>query len=172
MNKINMRFLTGVLALCFCSVSVAHAAPTVKRLGSNTAKIGSNASVVTAPTPSKSSSSSAPQRLGSIRGIGTAGTSSTNRVSGSISSSKAADRLGVKIGPYVQTGKSIAKGPKAYVPATQPSEQPVTPTEINLKAGDNILLEDNEISLNPVIVERISSLEDLMETKQNILKVG
>ena len=173
MNKISMRFLSGVLMLCFCGISAAHAAPTVKRLGSNTAKIGSNANVVTAPTPSKSSSSSTPQRLGSIRGIGTTASVPTNRVSGSLSSSKDSNRLGVKVGPYVQTGNSIAKGPKAMAPATQPSEQPVTPTEINLHSGDEwILLENDEISLNPTVVNRISALEELMPTKQNILTVG
>ena len=173
MNKVNIRFLSGVLALCFCSISAAHAVPTVKRLGSNTAKIGSNASVVTAPTPTKSSTSSEPQRLSSVRSIGTTAAVPTNRVSGSLSSASDTNRLGFKIGPYVQTGNSISKGPKAMAPEQQPSEQPVVPSELNLHAGDEwILVDGDEISLNPVVIERITTLEELMPTKQNILTVG
>jgi len=190
MNKINMRFLSGVLMLCFCGISAAHAAPTVKRLGSSTAKIGTNASVVTAPTPTKSSASSTPQRLGSVRGVGTTASVPTNRVSGSISSSGDANRLGFKVAPYVQTGNSISKMPKAQVPASQSSE-PTVPSDwetriealenempnkqnnLRIKSGDEwIILEDDEISLNPNMTNRVSALEDLIQTKQNALTVG
>lgn len=63
MNKQNVIFLSGVLAMCVLGTTGANAVPSVRMLGTNSAKIGTNATVV----KSDNNTNTSTQRLGTIR---------------------------------------------------------------------------------------------------------
>ena len=63
MTKHNMRFLSSVLVLCVFGIASVDAAPSVRMLGTNSARIGTNATVV----KSNNNTNTSTQRLGTIR---------------------------------------------------------------------------------------------------------
>lgn len=166
MKKSNQRFLSGLVVLCTFCITNAFAVPSVKMLGTNTARVGVNSSTVKQDAPTKVNTVSTPQRLGSIRAQNATTGTLSNRVSGASVSSDS-NRLGFKIGPYMQVGTSVSNPAKA--PAIQPA-QPVVQKELN--AGDWILIADDTVSLDPEVTDRIVELEDTMPKKQNKLRVG
>ena len=173
MNK-KIRFLSSVLVLCLFGIADASAAPSVKMLGTNNARVGNNATVVRSAKPSTSTSST--QRLGSIRTktTNTVAPVSINKVgstSGSLNSA-GADESRLSLGKYIHSS-GVASG--NIKPVTMSSEfttladrvsdlEAVVDTkQAELSVGsDGLILENNTISLDSSITElpeRVSDLE-------------
>lgn len=148
-----MRFLSSVLVLCAFGIAGANAAPSVRMLGTNTARVGTNAAVV--KSDSKATSTSTPQRLGSIRAknIGTAAPVTINKVPGSTLSTASSDESRLGLGKYVNVG-TVNSGNVKKAPAYQPA-QPATPSA--------------DIS---ALTDRISDLERAVDAKQDAISVS
>lgn len=155
MNKSDMRFLTSVLVMFFCGTAGVSAAPSVKMLGSNTARVGTNATVVKANT-----NTSATQRLGSIRPktVTTVAPVSVNKVVTKTSTEGSADEARLSLGKYIHSTGTAAGTIKP------------TGTTTSASAASNEFV---------ALAERVDTLEGNMETlgtniqsKQGILQPG
>jgi len=107
MNKTNIRFLSSVLVMSVFGITGVYAAPSVKMLGTNTAKIGTNAAVVRTSNANTTST----QRLGSVRAKGVvSGTPVTvNKVPSKVSTSDAGNDARLSLGKYIHT-TGVASG--------------------------------------------------------------
>lgn len=154
MNKSDMRFLTSVLVMFFCGTAGVSAAPSVKMLGANTARVGTNATVVKANT-----NTSATQRLGSIRPKTVTAVSpvSVNKVVTKTSTEGSADEARLSLGKYIHSTGTAAGTIK-----------PTGTTSASTASNEFVELAD-----------RVDTLEGNMETlgtsiqsKQGILQPG
>lgn len=148
--KSNMRFLSSVMVLCVFGIAGANAAPSVRMLGTNTARVGTNAAVV--KSDSKATTST-PQRLGSIRAknIGTAAPVTINKVSSATLSSGSSDESRLGLGKYVHANVLPSGSVK---PAKAPAENPAQTSDLT------------------ALTDRVSDLEIGIEGKQDAVSVG
>ena len=178
MNK-NIRFLSSVLVLGLFGIAGADAAPSVKMLGTNSARVGNNATVVRSAKPSNTTSST--QRLGSIRAktTNTAAPVTINKVATATGSlnSVGADESRLSLGKYIHSS-GVASG--NIKPVTMSSEfvtlsdrvsdlEAVVDTkqaELSV-SGEGLVLENNTISLDSTMAAlpgRVSDLENDLST--------
>lgn len=150
MKHIKTRFLSGFLMASILGAVAANAAPTVKRLGTNTVRIGGNTTTTNVNTSTVSPVSST-QRLSSIRKTPN-GTTTPITVNKSITTQNTTNedaRLG--LGKYIHATGIATGNIKPATPATTPG----------VSSNDFINLTD-----------RVSDLESALELKQNTLTVG
>ena len=169
MNK-NVRFLSSVLILCAFAGADVCAAPSVKILGSNTARVGSKPTVVKAPVADSSSINT--QRLGSVRTKNTsAGTPvSINKVANSSDVSNGDEsRFGMI--KYV----NLQSAPKTLPTYTTPGAQSgVTDADFatlsdrvsnlerdKISAGEGLVLENNTIFIDEDFADLPNRFNDL-----------
>ena len=178
MNKSGMRFLSSVLVMFFCGTAGVSAAPSVKMLGSNTARVGTNAAVVKADT-----NTAATQRLGSIRPktVTTVAPVSVNKVVTKTSTEGSANDARLSLGKYIHSTGSAAgtiKPTTTAAPSASSSEftaladrvytlegnvetlgTSVQSKQAVLSPGDGVTLENNTIAVD----ENISGLPNRMD---------
>ena len=101
MTKRNMCFLSSALVVCAFGITSAHAAPSVKMLGANTAKIGTNAAVVKSNTDSNVPT----QRLGSIRSktVNNAAPVTVNRLTSPSVATDSGSDARLSLGKYIHS---------------------------------------------------------------------
>ena len=101
MNKFNIRFLSSVLVMSVLGMCSVSAAPSVKMLGTNTARVGTNTSVVR----TNNTSTPTTQRLGSIRSTNlTSGTPLTiNKVPTKANAVNSAEESRLSLGKYIHS---------------------------------------------------------------------
>ncbi|MBR5354863.1 MAG: hypothetical protein IK122_01930 [Alphaproteobacteria bacterium] len=168
MIKSNIRFLSSVLVMSVFGMASVSAAPSVKMLGSNTARVGSNTSVV------KTNNTAAPttQRLGSIRptnvGSGMPVTvtkvpSKVNTVN-TVSTTDSGDAARLSLGKYIHstgvsagtikpsTGSSSNAGVSSsdFVNLVDRVQNLENGKQDTIAAGDGLVKSGNTISLDPV----------------------
>ena len=150
MTHIKTRFLSVFLMASILSAVAANAAPTVKRLGTNAARIGGNTTTTNVNTSTASPVSST-QRLSSIRKTptGTTAPITVNKVITPQNTTNEDARLG--LGKYIHATGMATGNIKPVTPAPGPG----------VSSDDFINLTD-----------RVSGLESALELKQNILTVG
>ena len=181
----NIRFLSSVLVLCVFGVAGASAAPSVRMLGTNTARVGSNATVV--KSENRLTPSTTTQRLGSIRptNLGTAVPVTVNKASGStettnVAASSDGSRLGLGKYVHANTVSTNSIKPSQAVPAvTQDDFTTLTDRVSNLESGieskqasisvgDGLILEDNSISFNEDFAELPNRFDELSGDLDNL----
>ena len=168
MIKSNIRFLSSVLVMSVFGMASVSAAPSVKMLGSNTARVGSNTSVV------KTNNTATPttQRLGSIRptnvGSGMPVTvtkvpSKVNTVN-TVSTTDSGDAARLSLGKYIHstgvsagtikpsTGSSSNAGVSSsdFVNLVDRVQNLENGKQDTIAAGDGLVKSGNTISLDPV----------------------
>lgn len=168
MIKSNIRFLSSVLVMSVFGMASVSAAPSVKMLGSNTARVGSNTSVV------KTNNTATPttQRLGSIRptnvGSGMPVTvtkvpSKVNTVN-TVSTTDSGDAARLSLGKYIHstgvsagtikpsTGSSSNAGVSSsdFVNLVDRVQNLENGKQDAITAGDGLVKDGNTISLDPV----------------------
>lgn len=168
MIKSNIRFLSSVLVMSVFGMASVSAAPSVKMLGSNTARVGSNTSVV------KTNNTATPttQRLGSIRptnvGSGMPVTvtkvpSKVNTVN-TVSTTDSGDAARLSLGKYIHstgvsagtikpsTGSSSNAGVSSsdFVNLVDRVQNLENGKQDTIAAGDGLVKDGNTISLDPV----------------------
>lgn len=181
MNKINIGFLSSFLVVCTFGVTGAFAAPSVRMLGTNTARVGSGATVVKAPT---TSAQPATQRLGTIRpkNIGTVAPVTVNKVVAPTVSATSGDESRLSLGKYIHAAGvasgTISQSGTGAVPGTTSSdfvnlvdrvsnlETSVESKQPALSAGTGLSLDNNTIVLD----EDIASLPNQVNEMQNTIE--
>ncbi len=181
MNKINIGFLSSFLVVCTFGVTGAFAAPSVRMLGTNTARVGSGATVVKAPT---TSAQPATQRLGTIRpkNIGTVAPVTVNKVVTPTVSATSGDESRLSLGKYIHAAGvasgAISQPGTGAVPGTTSSdfvnlvdrvsnlETSVESKQPALSAGTGLSLDNNTIVLD----EDIASLPNQVNEMQNAIE--
>ncbi len=176
MTMSNIRFLSSVLVLCLFGVVDAYAAPTVKKLGANTARIGANTTVVNAPYTSSSA-----QRLGTIRKIQSTSAApvTVNNSTTTQNLSAAGDTSRLGMGKYISvpgvaTAPVIAKIPAAQQKPAVSSDDFINlsdrvsdlETDIDFKqdalsVGNGLILEDNLLELDDEITQMPEMLDEM-----------
>ena len=175
MNK-NTLFLSSMLVLCTFGITGADAAPSVRMLGNNTVRVGTNAAVV----KSNSDVSSQPQqRLGSIRaqGIKSSAPITINKVGTPSTTESAGDDARLSLGKYIHsTGVSAG----TIKPVATPSTAGVTDEDLaslvdqiskkqdKLDVDSGLTLENNVVGLNSTYLalpNRVTNLETQMNAK-------
>ena len=143
MNKTNIRFLSSVLVMSVFGITGGYAAPSVKMLGTNTARIGTNAAVVRTDNANTTST----QRLGAVRAKGVvSGTPVTvNKVSSKVNTSDSGSDARLSLGKYIHT-TGVASG----------TIKPVSTSGIDTASSEFIALadrvttlEEDKISMDP-----------------------
>ena len=183
MKQINMRFLSSVFVLTVFGVTGAFAAPSVKMLGTNTARIGTNTAVVKSNPGAGVSNSSQQQRLSSVRAK-----TMTSAAPVSITSTNANTNGDARIGlGNASLNKYLRSAPiNTAAPQQNPSQAPVRPgvsdqdfTNLTdrvqdleagienkqdaLSAGTGLVLEDNTMYLSDDIAQLPSQLDDMQD---------
>lgn len=154
MKQINMRFLSSVFVLTVFGVTGAFAAPSVKMLGTNTARIGTNTSVVKSNPGASVSNSSQQQRLSSVRAK-----TMTSATPVSITSTTANTGTDPRISlGNASLNKYLHAPVTSAAPQQNPSQAPVRPGVTEQDFTD--------------LADRVQDLEDGMETKQDTLVAG
>lgn len=153
MKQINMRFLSSVFVLAVFGITGAFAAPSVKMLGTNTARIGSNTSVVKSNTNS-GALSQPQQRLGSIRAK-----TMTSVTPTAITSTTANTGTDTRISlGNASLNKYLHAPVTSAAPQQNPSQAPVRPGVTEQDFTD--------------LADRVQDLEDGIEIKQDTLVAG
>ena len=168
MIKSNIRFLSSVLVMSVFGMASVSAAPSVKMLGTNTARVGSNTSVV------KTNNTATPttQRLGSIRptnvGSGMPVTvtkvpSKVNTVN-TVGTTDSGDAARLSLGKYIHstgvsagtikpsTGSSSNAGVSSsdFVNLVDRVQNLENGKQDAITAGDGLVKDGNTISFDPV----------------------
>ena len=175
MIKSNIRFLSSVLVMSVFSMASVSAAPSVKMLGSNTARVGSNTSVV------KTNNTATPttQRLGSIRptnvgsGVPVTVTKVPSKVNtvNTVSTTDSGDAARLSLGKYIHstgvsagtikpsTGSSSNAGVSSsdFVNLVDRVQNLETGKQDAITAGDGLVKDGNTISLDS------ATLQDMVE---------
>ena len=183
MNKINIGFLSSFLVVCTFGVTGAFAAPSVRMLGTNTARVGSGATVVKAPTTSAQPTT---QRLGTIRpkNIGTVAPVTVNKVVSPTVSATSGDESRLSLGKYIHAAGvasgTISQPGMGAVPGTTSSdfvnlvdrvsnlETSVESKQPALSAGTGLSLDNNTIVLDEDIASlpnQVNEMQDEIDTK-------
>jgi hypothetical protein len=115
-----MCFLSSALVVCVFGITGAHAAPSVKMLGANTAKIGTNAAVVKSDTDSNVPT----QRLGSIRSktVNNAAPVTVNRLTSPSVATDSGSDARLSLGKYIHS-TGISAGTIKPAAASLPSAE-------------------------------------------------
>lgn len=187
MKQINMRFLSSIFVLCVFGIADAFAAPSVKMLGTNKARVGSNAAVVTSNINS-GSSSQPQQRLGSVRAKTINSAAPVTITSAPASSNSGADSrisLGnASLNKYLYS-QAVSGGPSK--PASAPAASGVTERDFsqlsdrvqdleegmddkqdNIGVGEGLVFEDNTISFNNTynqLPAQVTEMQTTLNTK-------
>jgi len=164
MNK-NIRFLSSALVLCFFGVAETHAAPSVKMLGANTARIGANTTVV----KSDANANAPTQRLGSIRSKTVNGgapvtvnkvvSPSATKDSGSdarLSLGKYIHSTGVSAGtikPVANTASGAEVSSSDFIALSDQVRDLKNTKQDTISVGDGLVLSENTISLDPAVLQ-------------------
>lgn len=149
MHAFNFRLVFIVSALTFGIVADASAVPTVRKLGAGTSVSGST-TAVKASTSSGSTSSSLPSRASSVRAKGVSTVKSQVKTTSAKTTSASDSAARLSVGKYIH-GAGVSTG----------VIQPVATTNTNVSSDEVLNLTD-----------RISSLENSVESKQNSLTAG
>lgn len=174
MNKSNMRFLSSLLVGGVITTTNVMAAPSVRMLGTNSARVGTNAAVVKSDT-----NTAATQRLGSIRPktVSTVTPVTVNKVvskANTVATEPSADdEARLSLGKYIHatgvTTGSIKPATTTSTPSASSSEfvdlaDRVSDLESQavLSAGDGLTVENNTIALS----DDISSLPEQVSALQ------
>ena len=148
MNKSNIRFLSSVLVMSALGITSVCAAPSVKMLGANTARVGANTAVV----KSNNVNTSSTQRLGSIRPktISSGVPVTVNKVVSKTNNDADTDS---------EARLSLGK----YIHSTGVASGTIKPTSAAVGVTSNDFVS---------LVDRVSNLETSVESKQAALSVG
>ena len=190
MKQINMRFLPSVFVLTVFGVTGAFAAPSVKMLGTNAARIGTNTAVVKSNPGAGVSNSSQQQRLSSVRAktmtgampvsmkSTTANTGADSRISlGSVGLNKYLHSVPTNVAAQ-QSGPSQAPARPGVseqdftnlTDRVQDLEDDMENKQDVLSVGTGLVLEDNTISLNEEYSQlptQVSEMQTTLNTKVN-----
>lgn len=158
----------------------ASAAPSVKRLGTNTVRIGANTPTVKSQT---TTTTAAPQRLSTVRkNVAPVAPVAVNKtVSAATPDTDDATQARLSLGKYIHsTGVATGNIKPSTTPTISSSDfinltDRVTNLESNvdlkqdaISAGDGLVMDNDTIGLNPEYVqipERIDSLQTQIDTK-------
>lgn len=150
-----MRLFSSVFVLCLFGMGSAFSAPSVRMLGTNTARVGTNAAVVKSETSGASSQSQ--QRLGSIRAKNLSGGVPVTTNKGTLTSSSGeGSRISLSnasLNKYLHSPTSNAANS-----ITKPNAAPVKPDTSDVDLTD--------------LMDRVQDLEDGMDDKQDNISVG
>ena len=149
MNKSSVRFLSSVLVMSVFGITSVCAAPSVKMLGTNTARVGTNAAVVRTDTANTAST----QRLGSIRpkSVTSGAPVTVNKVVTKTNNVDSDSEARLSLGKYIHS-TGVASG--SIKPAAASAGTGVTSNDfVNL-------------------LDRVSNLETSVESKQSALTPG
>lgn len=152
MKQTKVRFLSSVFVLCLFGMVDAFAAPSVKMLGTNTARIGLNTTAVKS-TANTNVSSQPQQRLGSIRANNLAGGKPVT-LNTTTAPSSDESRISLSNGLSNATLNKYLHSPSSNNAATKP----VTPSDPSITDQDFTALTD-----------RVQDLETGIENKQDNL---
>ena len=162
----NMRILSSVLVMCVFGITSAGAAPSVKMLGTNTARIGTNANVVKSNTNAGAST----QRLGSIRPkTVNAGTPVTvNKVISANNTADSASDARLSLGKYIHS-TGVSAGTIKPASSTSTSTAGVAADAFDalvervetlengkqdaITPGQGLVLDGSTISLDPAVLQ-------------------
>ena len=167
MTKHNMRFLSSVLVLCVFGIASVDAAPSVRMLGTNSARIGQNATVV----KSNNNTNTSTQRLGTIRSkaVNTGTPATINKISTPTVASGSDSDARLSLGKYIHS-TGVAAG----------TIKPATAANAGVTAADLAGLSDQVSDLenskqNKLIVEEGSGLvldSDVLSVDESILDLA
>ena len=175
MTRYNMQFLSSVLVLSVFGVTCADAAPSVRMLGANSARVGTNATVVKSDNNSNANTST--QRLGTIRSkaVNSGAPVAVNKVATPSAAANPGSDARLSLGKYIHaTGLNtggINPG-TSLAPAVQSADLAALSDQIgNLKntkqdtitTGEGLVLDDdNKLSLDSTVLQAQmeSALED------------
>lgn len=166
MTRHNMRFLSSVFVICVFSITSADAAPSVKMLGTNSARIGTNAAVVKSNNNNTNAST---QRLGSIRPktANSGAPVAINKVaSPSVATSSDSDAR-LSLGKYIHstgvsagTIKPVATGVSGaeisssdFLALTDRVRSLENGKQDAFVLGDGLVLDGNTISIDPAVLQ-------------------
>jgi len=170
MIKPNIRFLSSVLVMSVFGMSSVSAAPSVKMLGTNTARVGTNATVV----KSSNNTSSVPtQRLGTIRNLNTTtnqvgGTPLTiNKVPSKVNTVDSGEEARLSLGKYIHstglstgaikpsTGSTSNAGVSSsdFVNLVDRVQNLESGKQDTITAGDGLVKDGNTISLDSATLQ-------------------
>ena len=171
MNK-NINFLSSVLVLCVFGITGANAAPSVRMLGANSTKVGTNASVV----KSDNKTSTSTQRLGTIRSkavsagtpvnvnkVVTPSTATSSDSEARLSLGKYIHSTGVSAGtikPGATTGSTAEVSSSDFVALSDQVRNLKDTKQDAISAGDGLVLDENTISLDSSAVQ--AQVEDVL----------
>ena len=157
-----MRFLSSVLVMSVFGMTSVSAAPSVKMLGTNTARVGTNTSVVR----TNNTSTPTTQRLGSIRSTNvTSGTPLTiNKVPTKANAVNSAEESRLSLGKYIHstgvsagtikptTGSASNAGISSsdFTNLADRVQNLENGKQDTIVAGDGLVKSGNTISLDPV----------------------
>ena len=149
MTKHNIKFLSSVLAMSVFGITSAGAAPSVRMLGTNSAPVGTNVTVVKSDGNANISTQ---QRLGSIRSkaVNAGSAASVNKIAPSAVATDSDSDARLSLGKYIHsTGVSAG----SIKPATNNAG-----SSAEISSGDFVTLSDK--------------VENLKNTKQDVITVG
>ena len=170
MIKPNIRFLSSVLVMSVFGMSSVSAAPSVKMLGTNTARVGTNATVL----KSSNNTSSVPtQRLGTIRNLNTTtnqvgGTPLTiNKVPSKVNTVDSGEEARLSLGKYIHstglstgaikpsTGSASTAGISsgAFTDLADRVQNLENGKQDAIDFGDGLVKDGNTVSLDSAVVQ-------------------
>lgn len=195
MKQTKMRFLSSVFVLCLFGMADAVAAPSVKMLGTNTARIGMNTTAVKS-TANTSASSQPQQRISSVRAKNlTSGTPVTVNTTIAVPSEDSRISLSnASLNKYLHSPSANGVAQTKPTTPTTPTNPSVSDQDFTaltdrvqdletgiegkqdaLSVGTGLTFEDNEVSLNDEyaqLPERIDELEDELDSKVTMADVN
>ena len=174
-TKRKMRILSGALVMCAFGMTGANAVPSVRMLGNNSARIGTNATAV------KSENTTSTQRLGTIRSktVSTGTPVTVNKVITSSNAANSGDEARLSLGKYIHS-TGVSSGtikPVTTTPGVSSSDITSLADRVSdlekskqdkLTVDTGLVLENNVISLDDSVFglqEQIDDLQDQLDAK-------
>lgn len=166
MVSFGMRFLSSILVLSVLGITSVSAAPSVRMLGTNAARVGTNTAVV----KSDSKNTASTQRLGSVRAknVTSSAPVTINKVPSKINpTTDSAEEARLSLGKYIHT-TGVSAGTIKPVSGTTVNTGVSSSDFVNLVdrvqnledgkqdtivPGDGLVMKDNKISLDSAVLQ-------------------